>query len=730
MITPKTYTSPLLARFAPAVLAILITTALLAAMVSGCANPQAPTGGPQDETPPRVLRSVPAQDEVNVDTRSIRIEFSEYVERASLVRALSVTPAFDEQVEIDWDGRTVKLTFPEALREETTYIVTLDSELTDTRGVELNEPIQIAFSTGPRINRGRIAGTVVEPETGTPQPKVDIYAYPVPDGEPLDSLPDRPAYRTQTGEEGTFSLEYLREQPYYVIALSDANRNRQADVLEPFAAPPRPVLPGRADSEPIRIPWTIARLDTIPPTLRRIQPRSNRRVTLRFSEPVRPSLDPGDYALQDSVRGTTRPVADVFTTEWPSTEVTLRTIEPMLEGRHRLSIGDSVVVDSLGAPIADTTLGFDATTRADTSTTRFARFLPADASPDSTGAVPLLPGTAPGVAFSQPADSSEFGSTIAARDTLGAPRTLTATTRDGTSYTFSFDPSLAAGDFVEISVDASLISSTDSTQSRTFRRVTDRALGELEGQAIAVDTTELDSQPEASRSNNLQTDSVRTDSMEADSVEADSPQTDSLQKASAQVDSAVTDTAQQDSIRVDSLRETTTRRDTTQADSVAVNPTGTDAAPTLRVTFAPVDSSRLSGPVVVEMTPTSSEIYVEPRSQIVGADTTFIFKELPKGSYRFRAFLDRNENGRWDPGQIQPYEAPEPVVWSSSTTNSRPRWTTVLPASLRIPVFARPIQITVLNASVESSTESAISPDTSVTPDTSVAPDTSGTPDQ
>ena len=681
---------------------------LLAVAVSGCANPQAPSGGPRDETPPRVVRSVPAQDDINVDARSIRIEFSEYVERTSLVRALSVTPAFDEQVDVDWNGRTVELTFPRALREETTYIVTLDSELTDTRGVELDEPIQIAFSTGPRINRGRIAGTVVEPETGEPQPQVDIYAYPAPEGTPPDSLADRPAYRTQTGKDGTFSLEYLREQPYYVVALSDANRNRQADVLEPFAAPPRPVLPGGADSEPISVPWMLARLDTIPPTLQRIQPRSNRRVTLRFSEPVQPSLTPADYTIQDSVRGTARSVADVFTTEWPSTEVTLCTTEPMLEGRHRLSIADGVVTDSLGAPIADTTLGFDATTRADTSTTRFSTFLPADAGTDSTGAVPLLPGIAPGVALSQPADSAAFGATIAARDTLGAPRTLTATTRNGTSYTFAFDPPLAAGDFVEITVDASLVSSTDSTQAQTFRRVTDRALGELEGRAIVVDTTVINHQTDASRLDSIQAHLLQTDSARADSV---------------QVDSVLANTQQEDRVLVDSLRENQVRPNTTQVDPAAVDSVKTNIGPTLQVTSAPVDSTRLSGPVVVEMTPLSSEIFIEPQSQIVGADTTFIFENLPEGSYRFRAFLDRNENGRWDPGQIQPYEAPEPVIWSSSATESRPRWTTVLPSPLRIPVFARPIQITVLNANAESSASPAVQPDSSVTPDTSATPD-------
>jgi len=164
--------------------AVVVAACLGGVLIGSCANPQPPGGGPRDETPPRVVSSTPASDAVNIRTRSVRIVFSEYVERTSLIRSLTVTPAFDRALEFDWDGRAVEITFPSALRDSTTYILTLDAELSDTRGVSLNNPITIAFSTGPRINRGRIAGRVVEPAEGRPQPQVDIYAYGAPDGVP------------------------------------------------------------------------------------------------------------------------------------------------------------------------------------------------------------------------------------------------------------------------------------------------------------------------------------------------------------------------------------------------------------------------------------------------------------------------------------------------------------------------------------------------------------------
>ncbi|WP_341476670.1 Ig-like domain-containing protein, partial [Salinibacter ruber] len=144
---------------------------LLIGLLVSCANPQAPSGGPRDSTPPSVVQTRPVQDTVNVstDVGALRVEFSEYVERSTLSQALSITPTFEQRPQFSWDGRAVEIQFPSALRDSTTYIFTFGTTLSDARGVSLETPITVAFSTGERINRGQIEGRVVNGPSGTTQ---------------------------------------------------------------------------------------------------------------------------------------------------------------------------------------------------------------------------------------------------------------------------------------------------------------------------------------------------------------------------------------------------------------------------------------------------------------------------------------------------------------------------------------------------------------------------------
>ena len=564
--------------FSPLVLSLVL-------IIAGCANPVPPSGGPRDTTPPSIAQSRPENGAVNVDRQSVSIVFSEYVERTAFVEALSVTPRFEEPLEFDWGGREVTVSFPEPLRENTTYILTLDTNLSDVRGVSVDAPLQVAFSTGPTINQGQLAGVVRTASTGQTAEGIDVYAYLLPDTAEtaaLDSFPPRPAYRTQTSNEGRFQFDYLREQDYYVIALRDNNRDRRPNPDEPFAPPPRPAL--RADSsgtEPDN-PWIMTALDTIPPQVIRPRSLSEQRLRLQLSEPVR-LLDrtAARWSLRDSARQESVDINAIYQTSDEPNAVFVQTA-PQRPAPHQLFISNGALADTTGNALPSDTVRFTAVETADTLSTRFLTFLPANLEPDTLGIYTLWPSEQPGFRLNAPLDSAQRQTALAVTDTAGQSRPFSVQSRDGTTLRIQFDPPLQPEATARLGLRPGAITNLDSLTTRTYRRISNRQLGTLSGFVSTSDS--------------------------------------------------------------------------------------------------------IAAPIVVEVYRTGAGRF---EVQQTTADTTgqFSFPNLPEGTFRFRAFLDRNGNGQWDGGQLMPYRAPEPLTWSAGTLDNRPRWDNVLEDTLRVPAL-------------------------------------------
>ena len=548
------------------------------ALLAGCADPRLPTGGPPDKIPPALETTVPEPETVNFTDTSVRLTFSEYVDQASFTRAFSMTPEPEGRLRFKWRKRRVEIRFPETLRENTTYVLTIDNNLRDAHGVALSKPIIFAFSTGPVINKGRLSGRVLEPGQGNGAAGFDVFAYALADSATLDSLPERPAYRTQTGDNGRFAFSYLNEQPYFVLALQDRNRNQRPDANEPFAVPPLPAIAAEEDTTRAAEtpPWLVANRDTIAPTVQRVRPRSSRRLIVRFSEAIQlTNRAPEGWLLVDSLSG--RPVAieEVYLFADDPRQVYLRT-DSLAETPHRLR-SDTAVTDSSDNPVRADTLGFTPTTTADTLRLRFLGFWP-DAAADP---LVLPPTAAPGLRFNEPMPPTRLAEIVTAQDSTGQPLAFDAATADGTTYHLRFTPALAPGQRAEVRIDGRQAGGVDTVYTRAFQRIAERDLGSLSGIAATDDT---------------------------------------------------------------------------------------------------------SGALVIELYATDAPTAPSPYA-FINPDSTgaFSFGDLPEGPYRFRLFLDRNGNGRWDGGQILPYQPAEPVVWNTESATVRPRWDSALSDTLRIP---------------------------------------------
>ncbi len=450
----------------------LVGAALTLAWLAGCAEPRVPSGGPRDTTPPGLLSSDPPNEAVNVSGETIRLEFSEYVNQASLQRALSITPAPQGRLRFRWRRRRVDIRLPAALQDSTTYVLVLGTDLRDMQGVALKRPVTLAFSTGDVIDQGWIRGRVIEPTVGAAVPGMDIFAYAIQDATPATL----PTYRTQSGEDGSFELAYLREAPYFVVALQDRDRDRQPDPSEAFAAPPEEVIMATPDTmRPVQR-WVVARLDTIAPQVSRVRSLSSRRLQVRMSEAVALGRrDPAAWQVEDSLSGEPVTVRSVYLLDRDVRTVLLRT-DSLRATTYRL-VPDPSVTDSSGNPVRLDTVSFRGVARPDTSALRLTGFHP----PDSAAAMNLAPYEVPRITFSEPPGDAVLEDLLSARDSVGTPHGVRAVTTDGTSYTLIFEPPLEAG--VPRTMVVRMPSPSESTQlwEHQFDRLGNSELGSLSG---------------------------------------------------------------------------------------------------------------------------------------------------------------------------------------------------------------------------------------------------------
>lgn len=444
-----------------------------------CAIPVLPTGGPVDEEPATVLEAQPAPESVNVETENVVILFSEYIDQASFFQALSITPEFDAPSEIRWKKKQVEVTFPEPLRENTTYILTLDTNLRDANRVALKEPITIAFATGPTINRGRIQGKVVQNLDGAGVANFDIYAYPLADSTRLDSLPEKPAYRTQSGEDGTFKFDFMSEQPYYVIGLRDNNRNRSPDANEPFAVPPASVILADSSAGPVESPWLVTVLDTVPPEVQRVRSISKSRLGVRIDESIKLiERSTEAWTLQDSATSQPVSILDLYLFREDPKQLYLIT-DSLVDQTHALIAAN--LSDSANNPLVVDTIYFTPSQNSDTLQTRFLGFSPDRATRNSEGAILLNPGQYPGIRFNQPVSQDQLNQFVTVQDTSQTSYPFTASSEDGPTIQFEVDASFPVSSPLELILQGALVNTPDTTFTESFALATPENLGELSG---------------------------------------------------------------------------------------------------------------------------------------------------------------------------------------------------------------------------------------------------------
>lgn len=202
----------------------IFTVLSIGLLVYACANKaQGPTGGPKDETPPRVMRSTPVSGALNFKKKEIQIIFDENVTVEKPNETIVISPPQAKQPDVKGNAKVVSVVFEDPLKDSTTYTINFGNSIVDLNEKNELKNFRFAFSTGNEIDTLQISGTLINAEDLNPVSGVIVGIY----AEDNDSVFfKKPFLRIgKTDENGKFNIDNCKPGKYRIYALGDVSKD-------------------------------------------------------------------------------------------------------------------------------------------------------------------------------------------------------------------------------------------------------------------------------------------------------------------------------------------------------------------------------------------------------------------------------------------------------------------------------------------------------------------------
>jgi len=277
---------------------------LLVLFYSGCANQLPPGGGAVDKVPPEITELYPPSGTVNYKDNYFELSFSEFVDKRSVKDAIFISPSPGGELDLNWswNAKSVKVTFPKELKQNTTYAVTIGTDLVDINAHNrMGSAYSFAFSTGPVIDKGEITGRVYADKPNG----VMLFAYKLSDTAAIDPGVLKPDYISQAGDSGYFKLKGLGPGSYRVFAIEDQYR----DLLfqpeqDKYGAPPMDIILSEKDTLFPNLNFILTKYDTIKPRILSAVMTDKHHILANFSKELDSSaINVVNFYVIDSTSG-------------------------------------------------------------------------------------------------------------------------------------------------------------------------------------------------------------------------------------------------------------------------------------------------------------------------------------------------------------------------------------------------------------------------------------------
>lgn len=351
--------------------ALLFTAVFaLTSLVFSCATPTQPTGGPQDQSPPRIIETEPKNGTVNFDGNEVRFYFDKYVNRESFATAFRISPLVGIRYDLSWRGRSVRVQFDEPLPDTTTVIFTIGTEFSDTNRNRITQPFVLALSTGDTIDEGEIQGKVLDARTGKGKQDAFVFLYREPFN--LESQAD---YVAETDTSGAVNFTYLRTGRYKALWVDDRNRNNRWNQSNEAARPfyEEFIDVTQSGTADLGVMY-INEPDTTRPQLQGTGMFSSQRLRLRYSRDM--TIQPGaSISITDSLGNTVSDAIPLYVDKEQNNVIFAHSRSPLSDEGMRYRTSTNGITDIHGNEPGSSSPSFSGSTQRDTTQVRLIRHL-------------------------------------------------------------------------------------------------------------------------------------------------------------------------------------------------------------------------------------------------------------------------------------------------------------------------------------------------------------------
>lgn len=196
-------------------------------IVLSCAQISAPTGGIRDTTAPVIIKSTPENYTVNFNASTIKIVFDEWIMPLQNPKnQVIISPSIEPFPKITAARNELNIKLNALLENNTTYSIFFGDNIKDNNEGNSFQNYKYIFSTGKYIDSLKVKGNLNALEKIPDNSYLLLYK----NTDDTAFTKTRPFYITKVNQDGSFSLENIKEGKYRIYALSDKNGNYYYDL--------------------------------------------------------------------------------------------------------------------------------------------------------------------------------------------------------------------------------------------------------------------------------------------------------------------------------------------------------------------------------------------------------------------------------------------------------------------------------------------------------------------